>query len=155
MTLASINEICYAVKKVGCYNIRNNPKTMEYQFQKFEGKNTRLENRITITKSNQIGFPTKFYQDNGIKNFKYVLLFWDAGNRAIGIHFTNNEKEENTVKIIHSTKGYGGSVLARSFFRTYGIDPQKNRGRYEWEKYNLTGTGEVFVIKLKEPAKKV
>ncbi len=128
---------------------------MEYQFKKFEGKNVRLENRITITKSNQIGFPTKFYQDNGIKDFKYVLLFWDEGNRAIGIHFSNNEKEENKFKIMHSTKGYGGSVIARSFFRAYGIDPQKYRGRYEWEKYNIVGTGEVFVIKVEEADKKV
>jgi len=41
---------------------------MPYNFKKFEGRNARLESRITITKSNSIGFPTKFYVDNKIKD---------------------------------------------------------------------------------------
>ncbi len=127
---------------------------MTYQFKKFEGRNVRQEDRITITKSNSIGFPQKFYQDNDIKNFKYVVLFWDESNKAIGIHFTNDEKEKNSFKIIHSKKGYGGQVVVRSFFRTYSIDPKVYHGRYEWEKYNLEGVGEIFVIKLKERDKK-
>lgn len=127
---------------------------MEYNFKKFDKKNVRMESRITITKSNQIGFPTKFYQDNGIKDFKCVILFWDDGNQAIGIYFTNNEKEKGSFKIIHSNQGYGGSIIARSFFRTHGIDPQKYHGKYEWQKYNLSGTGEVFVVQLKEFSKK-
>ena len=127
---------------------------MEYQFKKFEGRNIRLENRITVTKSNSIGFPQKFYQDSGIKNFKYVVLFWDEKNKAVGIYFTNNEKEENRFSITHSKAGYGGSVVARSFFRTYNIDPQVCHGRYAWEKYNLEGVGEIFTIQLKEKSKK-
>lgn len=123
---------------------------MEYQFKKFEGRNIRQENRITITKSNSIGFPQKFYRDNGIKNFRYVVLFWDEGNKAVGVYFTNDEKEKNKFTIIHSKKGYGGGVVVRSFFRMYNIDPKIYHGRYEWGKYNLEGVGEIFVIKLKE-----
>jgi len=126
---------------------------MEYKFKKFEKKNIRQENRISITKSNQIGFPTKFYQDNKINKFKYVVLFWDRENKAIGIHFTNDEKEENRFSIIHSKK-YGGSVVVRSFFKSCNINPKIYHGRYEWEKYNLEGVGEIFVIKLKERDKK-
>ena len=87
---------------------------MEYQFKKFEGRNVRLEDRITITKSNSMGFPQKFYQDNNIKDYKYVVFFWDEQNQAIGIHFTNNEEEKNKFSIIHSKTGYGGSVATRS-----------------------------------------
>ena len=122
---------------------------MEYNFKKFESKNIRQEHRITITKSNQIGMPTKFYQDNKIKEFKYVVLFFDEMNKAIGIHFTNNEKEENRFKIIHSKK-YGGSIIARSFFKTYNIDPMIYHGRYEYEKSNIEGIGKMFIVKLKK-----
>lgn len=125
---------------------------MAYNFKKFENIRVRLENRITITKSNSIGLPTKFYQDNGIKNFKYSILFWDESNKAIGIHFTN-EKNKNGFSIIHSPK-YGGQVVIRSFLKTYNIDPKIYHGRYDYEKYNLEGVGEIFVIKLKEGSKK-
>lgn len=123
---------------------------MNYQFKKFEGRNVRLEKRITITKSNSIGFPQKYYQDNSIKNYKYVVFYFDKNNNAIGIHFTNNEKEENKFSIIHSKVGYGGSVVARSFFRTYGIDTEKYHGRYEWKKQDIEGIGEVYIIELKK-----
>jgi len=123
---------------------------MEYQFKKFTGRNVRQEDRITVTKSNSIGLPQKFYQDNGIKNFKYAVLFFDGKNKAIGIYFTNDEKEKSAFKIIHSKKGYGGQIVVRSFFKICGIDSRIYRGRYKWEKYNLEGVGEVFVIELKE-----
>ena len=121
---------------------------MEYQFKKFENKNVRLENRITVTKSSSIGLPTKFYQDNRIKNFRYAILFWDDKNKAIGIYFTE-EKDKKGFRIIHGQK-YGGQIVVRSFLKTYDIDPQIYHGRYEWEKYDLEGIGEIFIIKLKK-----
>lgn len=126
---------------------------MEYQFKKFKGKNARQENRITITKSNSIGFPTKFYKNNGIKEFGHVVLYYDETQKAIGIHFTNNETEKDKFTLIHSKAGYGGSVIARSFFKAHNIDCKIYHGRYEWEKYNLDGVGDIFVIKPKEISK--
>ncbi len=122
----------------------------DYQFIKFEGLHGRQENRITITKSNQIGFPTKFYEDNHIKDFKYVVLFLDKKNKAVGVHFANDEKEKNKFSILHSKAGYGGSVSVRSFFRLNGIDPQVYHGKYNWEKQDITGVGKIFVFELKE-----
>lgn len=127
---------------------------MEYQFKKFEARNTRIENRITITKSNSIGLPTKFYQDNEIKNFKYAILFWDEAKKAIGIYFTNNKEEKGGFKIIHGQK-YGGQILVKSFLRSNNINPKIYHGRYEWEKYNLKEVGEIFVIKLKTSNKNI
>lgn len=121
---------------------------MQYNFQKFEGRNGRLENRITITKSNSIGFPSKFYADNKIKDFKYAVLYWDKENKVIGIRLTNEESETSKFTIMHSKIGYGGSVVVRSFFRMYGIDPRVYHGRYGWEKNNVDGIGEIFVIKI-------
>lgn len=121
---------------------------MAYNFQKFEGRNVRLENRITITNSNSIGFPSKFYDDNKIKDYKYVVLYWDADNRAIGIKFTNDENEKSKFTIIQSKAGYGGSVVSRSFFKTYEIDPKIYHGRYDWEKQSIDGVGEIYAIKI-------
>lgn len=127
---------------------------MTYQFKKFEGRNIKQEDRITVTKSNSIGFPKKCYEDNNIKDFKYAVLYYDENQKAIGIQFSNREEEKNKFKIAHSKKQYGGHIIARSFFRTYNIIPEIYRGRYNWEKYNLEGVGELFVIKLKEVDKK-
>lgn len=122
---------------------------MKYRFKKFKEKDMGAEDRISIYERYQIGFPAKFCQDNKIRDFKYVVLFWDAGNRAIGLHFTNDEKEKSKFKINHSKKGYSGMMSVRSFFKTHKIDPRKYRDRYKWEKYNIGRREEVFVIKLK------
>ena len=121
---------------------------MEYNFEKFKGRNVRLENRITITKSNSIGFPQKFYKDNKIKDFQFAVLYWDNSNKAIGIYFTNDEDEKNKFSIMHSKIGYGGSITARSFLKTYNIDLEKHHGRYEWDKVKIDEDKEIFVIKL-------
>lgn len=120
----------------------------DFNFIKFQGMHGRTEDRITITKSESIGFPTKFYKDNGIDNFKYVVLFYDSEKKAVGVHFTNSEEEKNKFTIIKSKQGYGGSIIARSFFRGLGIEANKYRNRYKWSKSNIDGIGEIYVINL-------
>jgi len=122
---------------------------MELKLKKFEGRNSRQESRITITKSNSFGFPQKFYKDNEINRFQYVVLYFDDENKVVGVHFMNDEAEKNKFKIIHSKKGYGAILVARSFFIAHKIDTKIYCGRYEWKKHNLEGVGEVFVFQLK------
>ncbi len=121
---------------------------MVYTFIKFEERHGRYESRITITGSYSIGFPTKFYNDNKIKDFKFAVLFWDPGNRAIGIQFTNDENETGKIKIAR-TENYGANIAVKSFFTKNDLDSKKMKGRYDWEKVNQPGAGELFVIKLK------
>ena len=125
---------------------------MEYNFRKFQGKNTRQENRITITKSDQLGLPTQFYNENDIKRFKYAILFWDKENKAIGIHFNNEKEEKSSFSVIHSNN-YGANVIIRSFLKANNIDPKKYAGRYNWRKQNLEGVGDIYIIELKETTK--
>ncbi|OGY59641.1 MAG: hypothetical protein A3I31_00515 [Candidatus Colwellbacteria bacterium RIFCSPLOWO2_02_FULL_44_20b] len=127
---------------------------MAYNFEKFQGQNQRYENRITITRSFSIGLPRKFYEDNLIAKKKFAVLFWDKDNKAMGIQFTDDEAEKNKFKIIHGQHSFGGSIVARSFFRGCNIDLEKYSGRYEWEKASQEGVGDLFVIKLKEQQKK-
>ena len=126
---------------------------MEYTFKEFTGRNVRLENRITVTKSHSIGLPTNFFKKNNIANFKYVVLFYDEEKKAIGIHFTNDENKNNKFAIIKNTAGNGGSVVTRSFFKTFNIDTEIYYGRYEWTTLEVEGTGKIYVINLKENKK--
>jgi len=123
---------------------------MEYNFIKFESRNIKTEDRITITRSQSIGLPTKFYADNLIKDFNYAVLFYDSENNAIGIQFTNDENEKNRFSIMKSDK-YGGSIVARSFFKINNIDTQKYHARYNWKKIDQGGVGQLFVIELDNP----
>lgn len=124
---------------------------MNYNFIKFEDRHARFESRITITGSYSIGFPTKFYKDNNIENYKYVILFWDLENKAIGIHFSNDENEVGRIKIA-KTKDYGGTISVKSFFTKNGIDSKQSKGRYDWEKIQQPEAGEIFVIKIQKPS---
>lgn len=119
-------------------------------FVKFENQNSRFEDRITITTSNSFGYPRKFFNENNINQFKYVVLYFDPEQKNIGFLFTNDEQEKHKYSIIKSKQGYGGSIVATSFFKTNNIDPRKYHGKYNYEKTNLEGVGELFVIKLKE-----
>lgn len=119
-----------------------------FNFQKFEKTNARYEDRISITGTNSIGFPTKFYQDNNLVNYKYVVLYYDVEQKAIGMQFTNSEEELHKFSILKSNKGYGGSIVATSFFKTYDLDPKLYKGKYLWTKVNQENIGEIFVIQL-------
>jgi hypothetical protein len=122
---------------------------MDYNFTKFENTHGRYEARITITASNSIGFPTKFYNENNIDNHKYIVLYFDEEKKAIGIQFSNDDNEPHKFTIIKSKDGYGGSVVATSFFKKHGIDPKAHKGKYDWKKVE-TPFGELFVFELKK-----
>lgn len=118
-------------------------------FVKFEETNKRQEDRITVTGHSSFGFPTKFYNDNKIDEHKYVTLFFDAENNEVGFYFHNDEAEKHKFSILKSKQGYGGSIVASSFFKNKSLDSKIYRGRYEWKKLNQEGVGEMYVIKLK------
>jgi hypothetical protein len=128
---------------------------MTYNFQRFEATNSRHETRITITKSNHVGFPTAFFNDNNVGDYKYVVLFYDPEKKAVAVHFTNDESATGKFTIMKNSREYGGGVVATSFFKANRIDPSKYAGRYEFEKLSLSdagfeGEGSLFVIELKE-----
>lgn len=125
---------------------------MEINLTKFTDTNSRYENRITVTRSRSLGFPTHFSKENEVGSKKYAVLYYDKENSIIGIRFSN-EAESGTFSIVHSKQGYGGSVVATSFFNANNIDTSIYYGRYDWEKkpaaeLGLDDGGDVFLIKL-------
>jgi hypothetical protein len=128
---------------------------MTYTFKKFEQTNGRFETRLTITRSKHIGLPTQFYKDNSIADYKYAVLYYDKENSAVALRFTNDEAETGRFSIMRSGQGYGGSVIATSFFKANKIDTSRYAGRYEWEKkplieVGLPGEGNLFIVALKD-----
>ena len=121
-----------------------------YNLKKFTKTSSRSEDRITVTSSYSFGFPTKFSKDNKIEKFKFVVLYFDKKNKAVGFEFTNDENERHKFSIIRGKKGYGGSIVATSFFKTNDLKPKEYKGRYEWETQKLENNGKAFIISLKK-----
>lgn len=123
---------------------------MDYVWQKFESVNRRLEHRLTATRSGYVGFPSKFYEDNKISEYKFVILYYSPPEKAVGIRFSNDENEKGVLKIHHNKDGRGGWVVAKNFFRTNNLDYKIYYGRYDWSKETFEGVGELYFFKLKE-----
>lgn len=117
-------------------------------FQKFTAVRQRSVDKISITASNTFNFPSKFYNDNKLNRYKYIVIFYDKDRGAIGFQFTNNEEEKYKFTLQKSDKGYGGFVSAISFFKVNNIDPKIYKGRYDWKKEAAPEAGELFVIEL-------
>ena len=121
-----------------------------YDWKKFETTGQRLEHRLTITRSGYVGFPSKFYADNGVSTYKFVVFYYSSPENAVGIKFSNDENEKGILKIHHNKDGRGGWVVAKNFFKTNNLDYTHYYNRYEWVKENFEGIGELYIINLKE-----
>lgn len=131
---------------------------MSYNFVKHTQVGRRFEERITITRSRHVGFPTQFYKDNALETYNYAVLFYDKDKNAIGIKFSA-DKEDGAIAIARHSKGYGGYISATSFFKVNRINTKKYAGRYEYAKVPLTTlgfeeSGDLFVLELKEKIEK-
>ena len=114
----------------------------------------RYEDRITVTRSRSIGLPKAFFDDNHVADYKFATLYYDKGNSAIGIVFTNDE-EPGKVTINRNNNGYGGQIPAISFFKANRINTKKFAGRYDYEKKKLSELGfnkpgDMYIIRLVE-----
>lgn len=132
---------------------------MEFNFVQHVATGKRFEDRITVTRSRSIGLPTQFFADNKVKDFKYALLFYDKSRMAVGIVFTNDEDAQGKISITRNKQGYGGHILATSFFKANRINVKKFAGRYDYEKKPIRELGidkdwEMFIIELKEKEEK-
>lgn len=126
---------------------------MDYNFKEFSATSQHFENRITITKTYSLGFPTYFYVSQNIQQFEYITLFYDQIRNALGIYFHNDETKPNKFKVSADKKGRGASSSITSFLKIQHLDPLKYAGKYEWIKKSHEGK-ELYVIELKENTKK-
>lgn len=125
-----------------------------FNFKKFKAVNQRSIDKISITASNTFNFPSKFFYDNKLDRYEYVVLYHDQGKAAIGFNFTSDEDEKYKFKLQKSKKGYGGFISATSFFKVNNIDSKVYKGRYDWRKEAVPEVGTLFVIELNEGQKR-
>lgn len=118
-------------------------------FELFDNSNmSRVVNKITITKSNQLNFPAAFYQINKIEGKKGAKLYFNKQAQKVAVQFTD-EVQPQGFKLALSNEGkYGAYISARSFLTLNGISDIKYAKRYDYEKMAVGDDQVLFVVDL-------
>ena len=119
----------------------------EFNFVRFTKVGSKLSNySISFNKAKFFGLNSGFYSKEGIKNYKKVVLFYDASKKAVAFMFTNDEKAEGAFTITHGKNS--GYVAPRSFLTEYQLSQEKYYGKKVPEKIKDPRLGTLFVIKI-------
>ena len=123
---------------------------VDYNFKKFTKVGSKLSNySISFNgKSYSFGFNSGFYANEGIKNYKKVILFYDTDKKAIAFHFTNNEQADGVFTVIHSKEKTNGSVTAKSFVVDNKLKKEEYFGQKIPQKIQDENFGQLFIIHL-------
>ncbi len=149
----SVNcEECYAYKVVYSRYLKsvetawNNRKEVKSQmaFERFTARGRSYAPKVSIWKRGQIGLSQGAVERFGLRNFKYVVMFYDSENKMIGLKFTNDEQEEGAAKM--NVKPNGAMFTAKSFLDYYDIEYK------ETEQYEIRHDKEadLYVFNLRE-----
>jgi len=111
----------------------------------------RGNNTISVSRNGAFGFNAGFYRSQNLKDYSHVILSYDAARKAVGFHFTKNQKSNGVWKISHGKSS--ASVVARSFFRAFSIEPTDYAGRYQPRQYSQPKIGKLFYIILQKKTK--
>lgn len=124
------------------------------KFQQFKQTGTKLgKNIIGIMRSFGFTFSAGFYHRNKVKDFKYVVLFFNPENGgSVGFAFTNSEEAKGKFKVTHSENKTSGSVTCRSFFFSYdlALKIEQIAGKYKPQEIEHPMFGNMHYIKLSE-----
>lgn len=122
------------------------------RFEAFNADITRFVDKITITKSYQLSFPTAMSRTNKLDQYSGVRLYWNKADKQIGIEFLK-DRPDGTFKLIKSGN-FGSYIVAKGFFILNKLDPKKLAYKYEYKRHSLKKLGAdrpgvMFVIDLK------
>ncbi len=118
-------------------------------FELFDNSNmSRVVDKITITKSNQLNFPAAFYKINKIEGKKGAMLFFNKTARKVAVQFTDDVLPQGFKLALSNDGKYGAYLSARSFLTLNGISDKKYAKRYNYEKIVGANGQTVFVIDL-------
>lgn len=117
----------------------------QYSFTRFDGVHQRGDNKIAINRGGLIRLSVGFCRVTNVRDFKYVVLFYDSNNKAIAFKFTVNQ----AMGALKLTKDKASlTISAKLFFMMNNLEEKNCLGRYQWQKLSLPNIGEVYVIEL-------
>jgi hypothetical protein len=130
----------------------NNPSTIPFTLAGFElfdsSTMSRVVDKITITKSNQLNFPAAFYTINKLAGKKGAMLYFNKASQKIAVQFTDEVKPQGFKLALSNGGKFGAYISVRSFFTLNGIDTKKYAKRYDYEKIADPSNQSIFIIDL-------
>ena len=100
-------------------------------------------------KRGQLGFSVSAVKEYNLLSYRYVILFYDPDEPAVGFQFTNEPLEEGAHCLTHGKTG--SQINMKSFCNEYGIDTTASPRL----PLNTTETPGFYVICLKPVVDKV
>jgi len=126
-----------------------NDDTVTSQLEGFEpfdnSAMSRVVNKITITKSNQLNFPAAFYSINGLEGKKGAMLYFNKGAQKVAVQFTDEVIDKGFKLALSNNGKYGAYISIRSFLTLNNIEMPRYAGRYDYEKL-ADGSGNIFFV---------
>lgn len=116
-----------------------------YQFARFDGIYTRGDTKVGLNRSGLVRLSSGFCRLYNILDFKYVVLYYDISNKAIGLRFTNI-LEDGRLSVTKDTTG--ATISAKSFMKANNLELRSYFGRYEAKRKHINDIGEIFIIEL-------
>ncbi len=89
-------------------------------FEKFTARGRSYAPKVSIWKRGQIGLSQGAVERFSLRDFKFVVMFYDKENKRIGLKFTNDEQEEGIAKM--NVKTNGAIFTAKAFLDYYNIE---------------------------------
>lgn len=97
---------------------------MGFNFEKFEDTDLSFSAYATVRqRTGQLGFNSGAVNRFEILSFRYVVLYFDADRRAVGIELTN-DKGPGTIEL--KKRPANTFVPAKNFLDKYGIDYEES-----------------------------
>ncbi len=122
----------------------------EFNFQNFKEFDSKMAGRtidkVSITKSNLINFPTFFFKANKLESKTHAILYYNEVENQMAIKFIDSN-EPKAFKLLGDRK-YGAYISAKSFLLANKISA-KRTVRYGYTK-EIVGDDSIYVIDLNE-----
>ena len=118
-------------------------------FELFDNSNmSRVVDKITITKSNQLNFPAAFYKINKIEGKQGAVLYFNKAAQKVAVQFTDDVPKHGFKLSLSNEGKYGAYISARSFLTLNGINGKEYAKRYDYQKVDGGDGQTLFIIDL-------
>lgn len=118
-------------------------------FERFTGRGKSYVPKASIWKRGQIGLTQGAVERFKLKEFRYLVMFYDKERNIIGLKFTNDEQEEGAARM--RVRDNGAVLTAKSFLECYEINYKEENKQYD---ITFDPESSFYVIDLNKPNKK-